>query len=350
MRFTLEELCERVGGRLDGPPDTEVTGVGGIQEALPGQITFLARDRYRTHLESTRAAAVLLPDDVPCPLPAIRVDDPYLAFLFVLRGFARPATDFFAPGVDARAVIHPEAELGADVRIGPGAVVDRGCRVGDRTILGAGTVLMPESQVGADSLLYPNVTVREDCAVGDRCILHPGVVVGSDGFGFTPFEGALQKIPQIGRVVLEDDVEIGANTCIDRATTGVTRIRRGTKLDNLVQIAHNVVVGEHTVISSQTGISGSATVGSGVTLAGQVGVAGHLEIGDRVTVGGQSGITGDVPPGETVSGTPARDHREWRRLSVHLGRLPRYADELTDLRRRVAALEGNKDASTPEND
>jgi len=349
MRITLEELCKRVGGRLDGPPGLEISGVAGIREARSHQITFVAQSRYLPDLKDTAAGAVILREDVECRLPSIRVEDPYVAFLFVLRAFARPARDYFAPGIHASAVIDPTAELGANLRIGAGVVIDRGCRIGDDTMIGAGSVLMADVQVGSASILYPNVTIREDSEIGERCILHSGAVIGTDGFGFAPHEGIRHKIPQIGRVVIEDDVEIGANTCVDRATMGITRIHRGTKLDNLVQIAHNVTVGSNTVISAQTGVSGSATIGSGAVLGGQVGVGGHLSVGDRVMVGGQSGITGNIADDQTLFGTPARDHGEWRRLNVHFGRLSRYARELAELRQRVADLEGKIDAAPSEN-
>jgi UDP-3-O-[3-hydroxymyristoyl] glucosamine N-acyltransferase len=349
MQFDLRTLATVVGGRLDGPPDLVVSGVAGILEAKPGDLTFLAQRRYLAQLSRTQASAIIARDDLETSLPAIRVDDPYLAFLRAIEAFARPVTEVFAPGIHSSAVIHETARLGEGVRLGPHVVVGQGCEIGDHTIVGAGSVLMPEAEVGSHCLIYPQVVVREDCRIGDRVILHPGVVVGSDGFGFAKGEGIYHKIPQIGRVIIEDDVEIGANSCIDRATTGRTIIAAGTKLDNLVQIAHNVSVGRHCVISAQSGVSGSSTIGDDVTIAGQVGIADHLRIGNRVQIGGKSGVSGHVPDDSAYSGIPARDHREWRRLNVHTSRLARYAQEISELRQRLEELEKAHRASSTTN-
>jgi len=350
MSFTLQELAERVGGELDGPADLVISGVAGLEEAAAGELSFLARARYRPQLRETTASAVIVKPKEDCALPAIRVQDPQLAFLVALEAFARLRDDLFEAGVHPTAVIHPSARTGADVRIGPHVSIGAGCRVGRGTTLGANCVLMPESSVGEDSLLYPGVIVREDCELGDRVIVHSGAVIGADGFGFARPGARYRKIPQIGRVIVEDDVEIGANTCIDRATTGRTVIGAGTKLDNLVQIAHNVTIGENTAISAQTGISGSTKIGSDVVLAGQVGIVDHAVVGDGVQVGGQSGISGRVPDGSMVSGSPAVDHKLWRRQNVHLARIADYAQEITRLRKRLEKLEKAQGAETAEND
>lgn len=347
MELDLKTLASCVGGRLDGPGDVNVTGVASVQDAGPGDVTFIANPRYLTDLATTGASAVILGDDVDTSLPAIRVADPYFAFLKAIEAFAQPVTDVFPEGIHPTASVHPSAEIGEGARIGPYAVIDRDCCVGKNTILGAGTVLLRDVRVGSSCLIYPRVTIREGCRIGNRVILHVGVVIGSDGFGFAKGEGIYHKIPQIGRVIIEDDVEIGANSCVDRATTGRTVVSAGTKLDNLVQIAHNVRVGRHCVISAQAGISGSASIGDDVVIAGQVGIVGHIDIGDRVQIGGKSGVHNSIPAGRQVSGIPARDHRDWRRLIVHIGRLERYAEQITELKQRLQDLEkANRASST----
>jgi UDP-3-O-[3-hydroxymyristoyl] glucosamine N-acyltransferase len=345
MGIDLKALAASVAGRLDGPGDVMVTGVASVQDAQPGDVTFIAHKRYLSDLARTRASAVILGENVKTSLPAIRVVNPYLAFLKAIEAFARPVAEVFPEGIHPTACIDPSARIEEGVRVGPHVCIDRDCHVGAHTILGAGTVLMRDVRVGSRCLVYPQVTVREDCYIGDRVILHAGVVIGSDGFGFAKGEGIYHKIPQIGHVIIEDDVEIGANSCVDRATTGRTVISAGTKLDNLVQIAHNVSVGRHCVISAQAGVSGSTTVGDDVAIAGQVGVVGHIDIGDRVQIAGKSGVHNSIPAGRQVSGIPARDHRDWRRVIVHIGRLERYAAEIADLKQRLEELEKASRAS-----
>jgi UDP-3-O-[3-hydroxymyristoyl] glucosamine N-acyltransferase len=349
MSFSLESIAQRIGGELDGPSGLEICGVAGLEDACEGELSFLARSRYRPQLHSTRASAVILKRGEEFSGPSIRVDDPYLSFLQAIELFARPVVEIFEPGIHPSAVVHTTAKLGAGVRVGPFVSVGAECEIGDDCIIGAGCVLMRGVKLAAGCLIYPRVTIREECVLGARVIVQPGAVIGSDGFGFAKRDGRYRKIPQIGNVVLEDDVEVGANTCIDRATTGRTVIAAGAKLDNLVQIAHNVRVGEHTVISAQSGISGSSKIGRHVVLAGQVGVSGHIEIGDAVQIGGKSGISGNVAEGSVISGIPARDHREWRRLNAHYGRLGRYANEIAQMRERIARLERMRDAETTEN-
>jgi UDP-3-O-[3-hydroxymyristoyl] glucosamine N-acyltransferase len=339
MVIDLKTLAAKVGGRLDGPSDLPLRGAAAIRDAAEGDVTFVAKPKYLPDLQQTLASAVILSEGVHCRLPAIRVVDPYLSFVKALHIFARPRSELFAEGVHVTACVDSSATLGEEVRIGPFAVVDAGCRIGDRSYVGAGSVLMRDVTVGRECILYPNVTIREECEIGDRVVLHPGVVIGSDGFGFAKHEGSYRKIPQIGKVVLEDDVEVGANSCIDRATTGRTIVAAGTKLDNLVQIGHNVSVGHNSVISAQSGVSGSCQLGADVIIAGQVGIADHLEIGSGARIGAKSGVSNHVPAGGVVSGIPARDHRSWRRLQAHIGRLPRYAEELAELRQRLEELE-----------
>ncbi|HKK72905.1 MAG TPA: UDP-3-O-(3-hydroxymyristoyl)glucosamine N-acyltransferase [Candidatus Krumholzibacteria bacterium] len=339
MQIDLKTLAERVGGRLDGPADLMVRGLAGIRDAEAGDCTFVADPRYQRDLASTRASAVILGDGLECSLPAIRVADAAVAFARALAEFAPKREDLFPPGIDTRAFVDPDARLGEDVHIGPFAVVGPGCRVGDRAVIGAGSVLMAGVTLGGDALLYPRVVIREHCRVGDRVIVHAGAVIGSDGFGYAREGAAVHKIPQIGNVVIEEDVEIGANACIDRATTGETVIGAGSKLDNLVQVGHNVQIGRRTAISAQTGISGSCSIGDDVIFGGQAGVADHLRIGDRVRVAAKAGVSGSVADEATVAGYPARDHSDWKRIQARLSRLSQYAEEISRLKRRVDDLE-----------
>jgi UDP-3-O-[3-hydroxymyristoyl] glucosamine N-acyltransferase len=269
----------------------------------------------------------------------VRVDNPALGFLKVLRYFSDAVTLTFPRTVHASAVVDETARLGRDVHIGAHVVIEGGVVIGDRSVILPGTCILRHSRLGSECTIYPNAVIREYTEIGDRVIVHAGAVLGSDGFGFIA-EGTTQmKVPQIGHVVVEDDVEIGANSCIDRATTGVTRIRRGTKIDNLVQIAHNVDVGEDSILCAQVGVSGSTVVGSRVKLAGQAGLVGHIKIGDGATVSAQGGVTKSVPADTIVSGFPAREHRGALRQYAALGRLPDALDELRQLQQRIAALE-----------
>jgi UDP-3-O-[3-hydroxymyristoyl] glucosamine N-acyltransferase len=252
---TLAELARELDADLVGDGATVIGGVAGIREALPGDITFIANSRYDAYLEETRASAVICSREPrPARVPLLLVDNPYLAFQRVVRIF-RPDQDRPAPGVHPTAVVSPEAQLGRDVSIGPFGVVEAGATLGDRVVLMANGYVGPRAEIGDDSHLFPGVTVREDCVLGARCVLHPGVVIGSDGFGFAFDSGRYHKVPQVGNVVIGDDVEIGANTTVDRATTHSTRIGDGTKIDNLVQIGHNVVIGRHCIVVAQVGIS-----------------------------------------------------------------------------------------------
>jgi len=334
------EVADHVEGVLEGDPDVVVRAVAGIEEAGPGDLTFLAHPRYRAALDETRASVILVPPDVPCPaaLTAVRVADPYGALQRVL-GWFDPGFPGVAPGVHRTAVVDPSAELGPDAAVGPHAVVEAGARLGARTCVGVGGYIGEAAELGEDCYLYPHAYVGRRCVLGDRVVLQPAAVIGSDGFGYAFVDGRYRRIPQIGIVVIGDDVEIGANACIDRATLGVTRIGRGTKIDNLVQVAHNVAIAEDSALAAQSGVAGSTRIGKHVRLGGQAGLAGHIRVGDGVQVGAQAGVIGDVPPGVTVSGYPARPHHEAMRAEAALRRLP-------DLARRVRALEkGRRDGS-----
>ena len=339
MQFTLGELAERLGAELRGDASVVIRSAAGIKDAGDGDITFLANGKYRSFLRKTGASAVIVGPGISSgSLPALVATDPYRSFLEVLHLF-RPAPDLPPSGIDPSAIVSPEASLGERVSIGPHAVVQAGAVLGDDVAVMAGAFVGARSRIGAQTRLYPNAVVREDVEIGARCLLQPGAVVGSDGFGFAATSEGHVKIPQIGRVVVEDDVEIGANSTIDRATTGATRIGRGTKIDNLVHVAHNVEIGSHSILCAQVGISGSTKIGSWVTLAGQAGLAGHIELGDGARVGAQSGVTKSIPEGETVSGYPAADHTKAKRVYASMRHLPEALRVLRELERRIAELE-----------
>jgi UDP-3-O-[3-hydroxymyristoyl] glucosamine N-acyltransferase len=337
--YRLYELAELVGGTVDGDGQTVIRGVAGIREAEPGEITFIANPKYEEFLGVTRASAVITGRAVAAPKPVIRIDNPYYAYLQVLNLFAADVAVRYPRGVHESAVVDPSATLGQNVAVGPLCHVGKNARVGDNTTLVGGVFVGEATEIGTDCLIYPHVAIREGTVVGNRVILQPGVVLGADGFGYAKNGSTHHKVPQIGRVVIEDDVEVGANTCVDRATTGETRVKRGTKLDNLIQIAHNVVVGENCVIAAQAGISGSTEVGSNVVIGGQAGVGGHIVIGDRAMVGAQGGVTKDVRPSTVVSGYPAREHNVAKRLFAHTAMLPELFKRVKEMERRLRELE-----------
>ncbi|HXG53427.1 MAG TPA: UDP-3-O-(3-hydroxymyristoyl)glucosamine N-acyltransferase [candidate division Zixibacteria bacterium] len=323
---TLSELARAVGGEVLGDGGLVITKVAPIDEAGPGAITFLANPRYAKHLERTRASAVIVGRGaIPAaakPGPALlKAADPYVAFAKVLQLF-HPAPRRRA-GVSAGAHVDPEARVAPEATVYPNVFVGRGASVGERTVLFPGVFVGEGVSIGRDCVLHPNVVVREGCRIGDRVVLHAGVVIGADGFGYAGEGEGRVKIPQVGVVEIEDDVEIGANSTIDRATLGRTVIRRGVKIDNLVQIAHNVTVGENSVIAAQAGVAGSTRIGRNVILAGQAGVVNHVVIGDGAKIGPQSGIPRDVPAGAVLSGgIEAAPHRQWLRVMALLPELP----------------------------
>jgi UDP-3-O-[3-hydroxymyristoyl] glucosamine N-acyltransferase len=340
----LDELAAHVGGEFLGDAGLLITGLNGLAEAGPGELSFYGNPRYRRQYEASRASAILVGPDAPVRegVALVRVANPHLAFAQVSHLFhPRPS---YTAGVRLGAHVHPEARVHPEAAVMAGATVEKNATVGARAVLFPGAYVGEGASIGEDSLLYPNVTVRERCQVGARVILHASCVVGADGFGFAfnP-EGAHgpehYKVPQAGIVRIEDDVEVGACTCIDRATLGETVIGRGTKIDNLVQLAHNVRVGPLSLVCAQAGVSGSAELGTGVVLAGQVGVVGHIRVGDMAKVGAQSGVAHDVEDGQVVSGSPAVPHREWLRSSAALGQLGELLKEVRALRRRVEMLE-----------
>ena len=326
MAFTLRELAEISGGELIGDGAQVVTGAASLTEATAGEVTFFADPRYLPQLRKTRASAAFVPADFSEPIdPAqIRVAQPAKAFQeVVLRLAPQPVT--FAAGVHPTAVLAAGVKLGARVSIQPYAVIESGAQIGDDTLIGAHSYVGHEVVLGAGCVIYPQVTIRERSVLGARVIIHSGAVIAADGFGFEIVEGRHQKVPQIGIVQIDDDVEIGANTTIDRAKFGRTWIKEGVKIDNLVQIAHNVVVGRHSVIAAQTGIAGSSRVGDYVMIGGQVGVTGHVEIGDRNVIGAKTGVSKNLPPdGGTwwsIPATPLREVKEQLAFIHRLGKL-----------------------------
>jgi UDP-3-O-[3-hydroxymyristoyl] glucosamine N-acyltransferase len=321
VTFTLEELAKITGGELHGDPAGKITGAATLAEAAPGEITFFADPRYTLLLRKTRASAVLVPPDFSETIPAaqIRVENPSRAFeKIVLRLAPKPVE--FPPGVHPSAIVDPHAKLGARVSIQPYAVIEAGASIGDGTVIGAQSYVGHETVIGPGCTLYPNVTIRERVRIGARVIIHSGAVIGADGFGFEIVHGRHQKIRQLGIVQIDDDVEIGANTTVDRARFGRTWIQEGVKIDNLVQVAHNVIIGKHSVIAAQTGISGSTRLGERVAMAGQVGIVGHVEIGDGTLVAPKSGIHKDVRGGVWF-GYPAVPLAEAKRQIAWIHRL-----------------------------
>lgn len=330
--MTLQEIAKQIGGKLVGPPDLEISGPAKIDEAGPNEITFLSNQKYKIFLKETKAAAILLDKEVEgLEIPYILVDNAYVAFVFTLNLFNTEEAPEFE-GISARAIIDNSAVIGKNVTLAPNVYVGPDVVIGDNTVIHPGTVLYRGVKIGSDCLLYSNISIRNNCIVGDRVIIHNGCVIGSDGFGFAPVGETYKKIPQLGNVVIEDDVEIGANTTIDRATLGSTLIEKGTKIDNLVQLGHNVTVGKNTIIVSQVGIAGSCKIGNHVTIGGQAGIAGHLKIGDNAVLAAQSGISKDVPEGAILFGSPALPIMQQKRIDVTLRHLP-------DMNKKLHALE-----------
>jgi UDP-3-O-[3-hydroxymyristoyl] glucosamine N-acyltransferase len=335
----LRELAARLQCRLDGDGEIDITRVAGLEEAGPGDLTFLSNPRYAAAAGQTRASAIIVAEDalaLPCAM--LRSAHPYRSFALALAALGREERP--PSGIHPTAVVAPDARLGTDVSIGPLAVVGAGAEIGDRVVLHPHVVVGPGARIGEDSILHARVSIRERSILGARVIVQDGAVIGSDGYGFvTDQDGVHHKIPQQRFVVIEDDVEIGANTTIDRPAVGETRIGRGAKIDNLVQIAHGVHVGDHALLAAQVGIAGSSKIGRHVVLAGQVGVAGHLEIGDKARATAQTGIPNSVEPGMLVSGYPAIPNREWLKASVIFRKLPDLWRRLTELADRLTDLE-----------
>jgi len=338
MKRKLKELAELVGGTVLGDGEVEIGGVAPIEEAQPGEITFITQSKYLPLLKETDASAVIVSPEVSFEnKPLLRVANPSLAYVKILGLFSYQP--YHSKGIDPNARVSPTARLGRDLTVYPFVYIGDRCQIEDRVTLYPGVYVGEDSLIGEDSVLYPNDSIYPRTLVGKRVILHSGVVVGSDGFGYVKEGKKNVKIPQTGRVEIEDDVEIGANTTVDRATLGKTLIRRGVKIDNLVQIAHNVVIGEDSILVAQVGIAGSTKVGSNVTLAGQVGLVDHIEIGDNVIVGAQSGVNHDLPGNGIYTGSPPLPHREFLRMISVMPRLPEMRRTLVDLEKRLKKIE-----------
>jgi UDP-3-O-[3-hydroxymyristoyl] glucosamine N-acyltransferase len=339
----LHDIAARLGCRLEGDGTVAIHRVMGLDDAGPGDLTFFSNPKYTAALRRTRASAVILAERAEAaPCAMLRSHQPYVDFARALELFADPWRP--PPGIHPLADVAPDATVAADASIGPFVAVGPGARIGARTIVHPHVAIGRGAVLGDDCVVHARVSIREHVTIGHRCILQDGAVVGSDGYGFarTP-EGAHYKIPQHGAVVVEDDVEIGANTAIDRPAVGETRIGAGTKIDNLVQVAHGVKIGRHCLLAGQVGIAGSTTLGDHVVLAGQVGVAGHLTIGDRVIATAQTGIPNSVEAGQLVSGYPAIENRDWLKASAVFRKLPELRRALADIERRIVELERDDD-------
>ncbi|MBD3290557.1 UDP-3-O-(3-hydroxymyristoyl)glucosamine N-acyltransferase [candidate division KSB1 bacterium] len=332
MELKITEVAHLVSGDLEGDSSLTITGIAKIDEASDGQISFISNPKYEKYIKTTNASAVLVSKDFPkTDKTIIRTENPYISFLKILTTF-HPQQETLEPGIHESAVVDSSSSVGKDTAVGPNAAIGKRCKVGKNCRIHPGVVISDDVSIGDNVVLYPNATIRERVIIGNNVIIHNGTVLGSDGFGFAR-EGAMyHKIPQVGTVVIEDDVEIGSNCTIDRATMGETRIKRGAKLDNLIQVAHNVVIGENTVIAAQTGVSGSTKVGSNVVIGGQVGFVGHITIGDNTQIGAQSGVSKDLPSDAVFFGYPARPIMQAKREEAAIRKLP-------DLLKRISKLE-----------
>jgi UDP-3-O-[3-hydroxymyristoyl] glucosamine N-acyltransferase len=325
----LSAIASALHARLEGSSaDSEITGLNGIEQAGPSEITFVANSKYATAARRTKAAAVIVAQSFPdITVATLRVEDPYLSFARALELFHQPPR--YAPGVHPTAIVNPTAKIGRNAHIGAYVCVDEHVEIGDNAVLLAHVVIYRGVKIGDNFFAHSHAVVRENCRIGNNVLLHNGTVIGSDGFGFAKTtEGHWHKIPQPAPVVIEDDVEIQANSCIDRASVGETRIQRGVKIDNLVQVGHGSQVGEDALLCSQVGLAGSTEIGKRVILTGQVGVVGHCKVGEAAIVTPQSGVANDVPAGALVSGAPAVDHKLWLKYSALLPKLPEMARAL----------------------
>jgi UDP-3-O-[3-hydroxymyristoyl] glucosamine N-acyltransferase len=330
----LRIFAERVGGTIVGDPEVEIAGVAGIADAGKGQITLLSSPKFSHLIEKSKASCVIVADPVPgIGMTQLSVENPTFVFAKAIETFYPKSV--VEEGVSEFAYVSQETTIGRGAKIFPFACISSRVSIGESTTIGAGVFVGEGTTMGDECIIYPNVTIREGVSIGNRVVIHPGAVIGSDGFGYVLEKGVHYKIPQVGRVILEDDVEIGANVCIDRATLGVTVVGRGTKIDNLVQIAHNVKIGRNSLIAGQTGISGSSEVGDYVMLGGQVGVADHASVESGTMIGAQSGLFGHYPKG-VYSGTPALAHKLWLKAQAHFARLP---ERMPEMQRKIKELE-----------
>ncbi len=352
MNLTIEEIANYIEGNVTGNGKEFISNVAKIEEAKPGDLTFLYHPTYEKYFSITAASAIIVKPD----FKKTRNDIIYIEVPEPDKAFAKVIIKFFSPGIilegiDKTAFIDSSAELGKNTSIGKNVVISAGCKIGNNVKIFHNTVILENVDIDDDSVIYQNVSIRENCKLGKRVIIHANSVVGSDGFGYYNDEkGAFRKIPQIGNVVIEDDVEIGSNVSIDRAALGSTTLKRGVKIDNLVQIAHNVSIGEDSAIASQTGISGSTKIGKHVLLAGQVGLAGHIEITDNVILYAKSGISTNITKPGTYFGYPAKEVKTALKLEAHFRRLPQYAEKIKEFEEEIKILKNSiKDKSSDKN-
>lgn len=345
VTLTAAKIAEMVNGKLIGSPDRTISSVSGIRDAQSDQLSFIGNKKYQHQLESTKAGVVLVcPDLADAPAvdrTLIVCENVDYAFATVIAVFAEEPPKW-PVGVHPSAVVSPEAKLGQGVSINANAVIEAGAEIGDGTVIGAGCYIGHDVKIGAGSLLYPNVTVMYRCVIGRKAVIHPGVVIGGDGFGFIPTKQGLVKVPQTGIVQIDDDVEIGANTTIDRARFGKTWIKSNVKIDNQVMVAHNVVIGESSILVAQCGIAGSAELGRGVILAAKSGVNGHITLGDGVQVAGTSGVVKSLPAGAIALGTPAESQREFMARHTLPSRFEKLSAKVEALRKEIAELKASK--------
>lgn len=340
MEFTAKQIAEFIGGQVEGNPDATVHTFAKIEEGVKGALSFLSNKKYTQYIYTTESSIVLINDDVVLDKPVnttlIRVKNAYecVAKLLQMYEAAKPKKK----GTDSLAFISPTATVGKDVYIGAFAYIGDGAVIGDGSQIFPNTVIGDGVKMGAGCIIYPNVTIYQGCKLGNNVTIHSGSVIGADGFGFAPNTGGYDKIPQIGIVTIEDNVEIGANTCIDRSTMGSTIIRKGVKLDNLIQVAHNVEIGENTVMSAQVGIAGSTKVGSWCMFGGQVGLAGHIHIGDKTFLGAQSGVPGNIKGNETLIGTPPMEPKAYFKSQAIFRRLPELYKQINELQKQIDEL------------
>lgn len=341
MKIKISEIADLINGKVSGNSNIFISNLSNIQDAKEGDLTFLYMSSYKKYLKDTNATAVIVSPDIEktnLNITYIEVEKPNIAFQEVVKKFFNP--NFELNGIHPTALIGENSKIETKAALGINVVIGKNCSIGSESKIFHNTVIMDNCVIGKNVLIFPNVTIRENCKVGNNVIIHSGTVIGSDGFGFSPDEkGVYQKIPQIGNVIIKDDVEIGSNVSIDRAAVGSTIIERGVKLDNLIQIAHNVKIGNDTVISAQTGISGSTKIGSNCVIAGQVGSVGHIEIADKVMIGAQSGISKAIKKPGVYFGSPAKELKTTLKLEAHLRSLPKYAEQLKMLENKIKELE-----------
>ena len=337
MPIRLTKLCELLGGELVGDGSVEIAGIAEIESADPGQITFVANSRYAEYLKSSKASAVIIAEDMQNPaIPAIRVTDVQIAKAKTLEYFYQPKE--YPKNVDLTAIIGDGVDIGKDSFVGAGCVIKSGAVLGKNCRIMENVFVDGEVRIGEECTINPGVVIISGTTIGDRVVIGSCTVIGSEGFGYLQDRGKILKVPQVGTVIIESDVSIGANCCVDRGTMGATIIRRGAKLDNQIQVAHNVEIGEFTIIVAQVGISGSTKIGKGVLIGGQAGFAGHITIGDGVKVGGRAGVTKSFPDGVTISGTPARIHTAVLAKDANLSRIPKLVKRIKKLENEILSI------------